>query len=208
MINEKPSDPSTVHTRMLLTQQLAEAQEQKYVVLTSDLQIYRVTLQIVWDDPDKYSKFVLGLGGMHLLMSFIGSMGSLLEDTGIEDIFNEVFSGSKKIMTGKKFPECIKAFRMVAEEILRPVFNLPDTVRPQSMCVLLDCLAQLSSQSKTTKLWCDVLIKGVLLIMKYLRAEREAEITLHMKCVEEMEKYFLLQGITTMPGMQCTIDEP
>ena len=194
MINQKASDPSTVLSAMLRAEKLADAQGQDYVVFTGDLQIYRVATQITWDDPERFSRFFLRLGGMHLLMSFVGCLGNLLEDSGFEDVIAEAFTSSKQIMAGKKFPECIRAFRMVAEEVLWPLFELPVHDRPQSLSGMLDSLDALSRSSRTTKLWTDVLIKGVLIIMRYVRAEREAEITLHMKCVEEMEKYCFAAG--------------
>ena len=82
MINAKPSDPSTAYTSMLTGKKLAESHGQKYAVKTGDLQIYRVCVQITWDNPETFSSLFLHLGGMHLLISFVGCMGSLLEDSG------------------------------------------------------------------------------------------------------------------------------
>ena len=93
--NHKPSDPSTLLTSMMLPKQIAGAKGQQYVVLTSDLQIYRVCLQIMWCNPSEYSNFFMRLGGMHLLMSFVGCFGMLQEDSGLGGIINEAFSGGK-----------------------------------------------------------------------------------------------------------------
>ena len=40
-------------------------------------------------------------------------------------------------------------------------------------------------------MWTGVLLKGVSIAVKYVhvRPERESEITIHMKCIEEMEKF-------------------
>ena len=42
------------------------------------------------------------LGGMHSLMSFIGSIGALMADTGLSDIMSSVFGGVSKME--KSFP--------------------------------------------------------------------------------------------------------
>ncbi len=165
LINAKPSDPSTVLTSMLQAKQVADTHAQKYVVMTGDLQIYRVMVQITWDDLEIFSSFFLRLGGMHLLMSFVGCMGTLLEDTGIEDIIDVAFSGRSKIMSGKKFPDCIKAFSMVTEEVRHPVFELPENLCPKSMSQLLQYLDQLSTNSRTTKLWRSTFLLQVITIM-------------------------------------------
>ena len=34
-------------------------------ILTLDQQLYRVAIDIIWNDPQRWSKFVVRLGGMH-----------------------------------------------------------------------------------------------------------------------------------------------
>ena len=105
---------------MMHAEKLADAKGQELVVMTCDQQIYSVCLQIVWDNP---KNFFIRLGGMHLLMGFVGSIGALMADSGFEDIVREAFTGEKRIMIGKKFPECVKAFRMIAVELLKTSFQ-------------------------------------------------------------------------------------
>ena len=45
---------------------------------------------------------------------------------------------------------------------------------------LLQALDGTASQTRTTKLWVDCLIKPIFVILKYIRAEREADCTLHL----------------------------
>ena len=47
-----------------------------------------------------------------------------------------------------------------------------------------------ASQSRTAKLWVDNLIKPVLLMMFFVRAEREADWPLHLWAVAQMLPYF------------------
>ena len=47
------------------------------------------------------SEFIPRLGGMHMLMSFVGSLGMLMANSGLEDIMKEVFAGVPHMLTGK-----------------------------------------------------------------------------------------------------------
>ena len=55
-------------------------------------------------------------------------------------------------------------------------------------------LDQLSKHSRTSKLWIDCLIRHVLIILKYVRAEREGDWHLHLRCVEAMIPYSFVGG--------------
>ena len=43
-------------------------------------------------------------------MSFVGSIGVLMADCGFDEILKAAFTSVGKILTGKKFPACIKAY--------------------------------------------------------------------------------------------------
>ena len=56
---------------------------------------------------------------MHALMSFVGAVGTLMIDTGLEPIMSVAFGVVSKMLTGKKIPQNIRALRMVVQELLR-----------------------------------------------------------------------------------------
>ena len=60
---------------------------------------------------------------------------------------------------------------MLVEEILRGVF---DSYSLESNGDLIKVLDNLAERSKTAKLWVDMLIKPVFIIMMFIRAAREA----------------------------------
>ena len=55
---------------------------------------------------------------------------------------------------------------------------------------LLQQLEIISLKSKTSQLWIDCLIKPVFVILRYIRAEREADWALHLNSVREMMSLF------------------
>ena len=57
------------------------------------------------------------------MMSFIGCIWTLMENSGLEEVLSDVFGGASKMLTGKKFPQNVRALRMLAEEVLRGVID-------------------------------------------------------------------------------------
>ena len=82
-------------------------------------------------------------------MSFIGSKGSLMAESGLYELLDSTFAGVQKMMTGKKFPQNMRALKIVAEELLRPVFT-GGTVN--DMHGRESILPDISSRSKTSHL--------------------------------------------------------
>ena len=59
------------------------------------------------------------LGGMHWLMSFIGCVGVLVENSGLVPWLQSAFASVPKMMTIKKFPMNIRALRFAVMELLK-----------------------------------------------------------------------------------------
>ena len=78
-------------------------------------------MHVCREDTATFSKLVPRLEGMHMLMNFIGCIGYLMTGTGLSEIMKSTFAGVPKMLTGKKFPQNIRALRLVVEELLRPL---------------------------------------------------------------------------------------
>ena len=111
-----------------------------------------------WENQTQLGNIYLRLGGMHLLMSYCVCIGTLIAASGIEEILSVTFGGVLKLLNGSKYPQHVRAFRMLVEELLRPVF-----AKHHWECVtdLLQALDDTAPQSRTTKLWVDCVIKPV-----------------------------------------------
>ena len=170
LIDMKPSDPDTMLTAMVEAERLVKSTGQDIVVFTCDQQLYKVAVNITWTNPERFQKFVLRLGGMHFIMNFIGCVGTLMTYTGLSDVMECAYGGVPHMLTGKRFPQNFRALRMVVEELLRSmVLESNDTNDVMSI------LQNRADESKTTKLWVDMLIKPVLLMMMFWRVEKEAD---------------------------------
>ena len=103
--------------------------------------------------------------------------------SGIVEVLSEAFGGVLKMRTGKKYPDNVRAQRMLVEELIRPFFQTQNML---CMDDLQHALNGTASHSRTAKLWINCVIKPVFTIMKYVRAEREAGWPLHLASVHEM----------------------
>ena len=182
-----PAEYDTVLTSMLQVKGLSEAAGQPFTLLTFDQQLYRYAVEIQWVLPEVFppSSFVLRLGGMHMLMSFVGAVGNLMAANWTGMSF--AFAGVDKMLIGM----CMRALRMVAEVILDPVINDPSVQSYDNFIANLEARAQ---KSRTCRLWLEPLIKPVLLMMAYVRAEREGDWLPHIYCVKTMMPYFFAAG--------------
>ena len=189
LINRKPSDYSTIYTSMKEAQRVTSVSGQTFTVFTLDQQLYRVCVNILWAFPEEFIDFFPRLGGMHQLMSFVGSFGKLMSNSGLEVVISSAFASPHKLLKGKLYPMCVRSTRFVLEELLRP--HLTNLSSFDDMMVFLE---DVSSKSRTSKLWVDCLIKPVLLVMKYVRAERTGDWLLHLYVTAEMIPYFFAAG--------------
>lgn len=169
LIHSKPSDPSTVYTTMIKAKAITAAGGQEITIFTADQQLYKIATHIMWSHPEDFTNFLPRLGGMHFLMNIIGCIGSLVTDSGVVEVMNEAFAGVPKMLSGKKYPQNFRALVLLTEELLRPV--LTDEI--MSMNALQNELSMLASLSRTARFWIEIVIKPVLLCMKFVRAERE-----------------------------------
>ena len=87
-----PSEPDTMKTAMLEARRLTLLTGQEWTIFTTDQQLYKVVLRIIWQDPDAFPNFVPRLGGMHMLISFVGAIGTLMDGSGLEEILKSAFA--------------------------------------------------------------------------------------------------------------------
>ena len=185
LIDMNPAHPDSMLTAMTEAQHLTKACGQDISILTNDQQLYRVAVNVKWVYPERFSDFIPRLGGMHMLMSFIGCVGVLMADSGLEDIMKSCFGGVAHMLSGKKFPQNFRALRLVVEVLLCP--HVDGCKNHEEMVRVLESI---SLRSITTRLWVQNLIKPVFIMMVFVRAEREADWPLHLWAVEQMMPYF------------------
>ena len=99
-----------------------------------------------------------------MLMGFVGCIGVLMADSGLEDVLKSSFGSVSHMLTGKRFPLNVRALRLVVEELLRQFLLKADCYSD-----LMKALENASAQSKTTELWWENLVKPVFIMMEMRR---------------------------------------
>ncbi|XP_046577679.1 uncharacterized protein LOC124285478 [Haliotis rubra] len=109
--------------------------------------------------------------------------------SGLSDILESSFGSVANMMSGKRYPQNLRALKILVEELLRNV--LTEVSTPDDLFSILEERAR---QARTTRLWLDMLIKPVLLMLQFVRAEKEADWPLHFLAVKLMMPYFFAAG--------------
>ena len=93
LIDLVPFHPDTIMTVMVEDQKVTHNADQNYVLFTCGLQLYKVALHVKWTYQNMFSDVIPCLGDMHFLMSFIGCIGTLMENSGLEESLGDLFGG-------------------------------------------------------------------------------------------------------------------
>ena len=80
---------------------------QQHKIFTSD----KVLVDIKWYHSQTFINLKLCLGGMHFLMSFVGCVGNLMCNIGLEVILKATLQGCLRCLQGKNFPMNVRAIR-------------------------------------------------------------------------------------------------
>ena len=90
LIDMPPANYDTMLSSMLQVKRLTEKTRQTLTLFAVDQQLYRMAVEIQWSLPELFPpNFIIRLGGMHLLTSFMGAVGNLMIDTGHADILHQ-----------------------------------------------------------------------------------------------------------------------
>ena len=62
----------------------------------------------------------------HALMSFLGTIGHLMEGSGLEELIESSYGWLPIILNGKSWPNAMRSFRMVVAALLHDLINLEE----------------------------------------------------------------------------------
>ncbi len=101
---------------MIQLVQLAAELGQHHILVTADLAIYSKAQQILWRKPlPLQGKITMRLGGMHITMAYLASIGKLYGDGGLFDILTEsdVYAEgtARQLLQGKQLARGVSQVR-------------------------------------------------------------------------------------------------
>lgn len=109
-INLEPSNPSTIYTALCFAQTQSDKHNLKICPVTFDQPLYEKASEIVAASRD-LDKVVVRLGGFHLLMSYLGSIGKIMTGSGLENLWERVYAKGSVVhmLTGHAFSRAVRA---------------------------------------------------------------------------------------------------
>ena len=128
-INLDPSNPSTIYTALRFAQQQCEKHGLKVYPVTFDQPLYIKAADIVLSSND-LDKVVVRLGGFHLLMSYLGSIGQIMAGSGLSDLWERVYAKGSVLhmLSGHAFSRALRAHILTSAALIGVLMNTPNTL--------------------------------------------------------------------------------
>ncbi|CAH2989439.1 unnamed protein product [Chilo suppressalis] len=115
-INAPPSDYDTILTSLLEAVENSKRCSQKTTFITFDQPLYWKARDIVGaaDPTSDLKNVVVRLGGFHLLVSFMGSIGMIMSGSGVEELFKLIYAENcvEKILAGHAYARAVRAAKL------------------------------------------------------------------------------------------------
>lgn len=216
-INQSPSDNNTIYTAILEAVKKCP-EHQKTTFVTFDQPLYIKAKQIVSDPSSGLSNVIVRLGGFHLLMSYMGSIGFIMSGSGLQELWKIIYAAASTdvMMKGHAYARALRAHLLTQEALCHVIFSETDFSSGE-----LDAVAQIFSEEEikipndetienldkkfnekleslksngpTAQLWLQY-IEMVTLIRDFIQAERTGNWNLHLVTIAKMLPYFCASG--------------
>ena len=111
MIPLNPQTNEAVFSTMCFVLNEARKHGQCCAMLTFDQPLYIIAYRIKQDSGEEFHNIFLRLGGFYQLMSFLGSACKIMEESGIEDLWSNVYARNSlpKRLEGKAYHKALRA---------------------------------------------------------------------------------------------------
>ena len=191
-----------------------------------------ITPSVTFDQPlwlkafeiatSKNLNIVVRLGGFHTLMSFLGSIGTVMEGSGLDSLLELVYAKSSivHILSGKAIARALRAHSLVESALMGLLFEgLKDTFEASTIQELyknflngvvqsdeinengnifklhdlIESYKSKLSVSRTAKLWLQYL-EYVQVVKMFIRAERTGNWHEHLEAMRLMLNLFAATG--------------
>jgi hypothetical protein len=82
------------------------------------MQLYMIGQQVKLFEPEKFNNVILRPGAMHIIMSLLGCIGTLMKCSGLEVVVAAAFGGLTGIINGKALVRPMQAYQIVSTALL------------------------------------------------------------------------------------------
>ncbi|KYN50525.1 hypothetical protein ALC57_00165 [Trachymyrmex cornetzi] len=227
-VNAPPSDMNTIFTVLIEASRRTMAENQEVCVVTFDQPLYYKAKDIITsidprNDPYNLRFIFVRLGGFHMLMSFLGSIGFIMDCSGLKEAFGTIFAenSAEKALNGHAFSRAVRGHILVQVALANVIFSyinfdayeklqldrmLQEIENPYIEHEILknnasdllskkfkDTLQYLQTFGPTACLWIQYFTL-INIMKRFIEAERCGNWELHLSCVRDMIPYFYASG--------------
>jgi len=116
IIDLNPNDRSCIYSTLVFVEEQAKRLNMPVACLTFDQPLWIKAVEIVAADR---LNVVCRLGGFHMLMSFLGSIGSLMAGSGLAEALECIYgpNTTKQILTGKSYARAVRGHVLVESSL-------------------------------------------------------------------------------------------
>ena len=201
-------DPNDLNTIFTLLKECIQRSSDRIAIVTFDLPIWLKSVHII---KQENLPVIARLGGFHLLKSYLGSIGNIMQDSGLQEVIQLIYPGSttaSHIIDGGCFDKAIRAHLLIDAAIYQHIMKLAFTEKEcDDMRAFMEKVAdgkmgarhtdpvvavfekrfeeifkQLAEGGRTPALW--VLYHHMVDVIKvFIRTERLADHHGHLSCI-------------------------
>ena len=127
IIRLDPSNPSTIYTALCFTQAQSDKHNFGICPVTFDQPLCQKATEIAAASRD-LDKVVVRLGGFHMLMSHLGSIGHIMNGSGLADLWERVYANGSVVhmLTGHAFSRAVSAHILTLPALLHVLLEDAD----------------------------------------------------------------------------------
>jgi len=125
-INEDPNDVNTLYSALVFLQELSIKYNLGACPVTADQPLYIKIVEIILSSPN-ITKLFARLGGFHLLSSYMGGMGFIMNGSGLTNLWMNVYATNSigHMLDGKAYSQALKSHLYSAAAITTLLLETP-----------------------------------------------------------------------------------
>lgn len=130
-------DMDTIATVLVRCQAIAKHLGQSKVVVTFDEALYCKAKELMWHNPDQFRNVVVRLGGFHVALNFLKTIGQHFKHSGLSEVLHEsgVYTEltANKILEGKSWNRAVRAHKLMLESLWRILWSVYEAWRLENV---------------------------------------------------------------------------
>ncbi|KAK4885458.1 hypothetical protein RN001_001729 [Aquatica leii] len=116
-VQQPASNYSTIYTTLLCALEDTKRYNHKVCIITFDQPLYAKAREIVSaaSEGSELSRIIVRLGGFHLLMSFFGAIGYIMQGSGLKEVLSEIYAPKslEKMLNGHAYTRAVRAHTLI-----------------------------------------------------------------------------------------------